>query len=736
VTSLAALLMATLMLDAGADGGVAADAAADASSVNVRDAGAIDGGVAQAKPPEIRSAAPVGQLTGQVLAKGGREVVPDASLIIGGAEIGTTDARGDFSIAVPCGPTALLVQAAGFEPMTTTADACAAPAGRLTLRIVPLPGRARHETVVKAKPPQPAVRLTGTEMTQTPGALGDPLRVIESLPGVAAVAWPAPIYAVRGSNPGNTGYFLDGIQIPALFHFALGPSVIHPYFFRDIDFYAGGYPARYGRYVGGIVTAETQAPSMDQVHMSVDVRLYDAGAMVSAPIAGGAIAAAARYSYTGELITLLNENIRLQYWDYQVRADRRFGPLQLSLFAFGSGDSLSPDRSDPRQELDLGFHRIALRASLPAAGGTLQGSIALGTDHSRAPVLAVYPVIMDAISAAPRLSYERSAGRVSLAIGFDGQFARYEPDVMGMVLPPSDWDLAERRNTRLLAGYASATVSAGRLTLTPELRLDTYEENGSFARDLGPRLTVGLALDDRTALRASGGRFTQLPSFPLQLPGVEAFGLKSLGLQSSWQGSVGVETRRLAAIQLTITGFVQQYVLTDLRSPSATDIDPLSDDFLARRDALAYGVELLARRPLTERLHGWISYTLSNNLRSYGGGAIGPGDWDQRHILNLVVGYRIGRSTVGARFHFNTGRPYFLQDPYGDTYQRLPSYYQLDLRFDRPVVYDRVTVNFYAELLNATYNPQVYAFDTVYNGQPQPQSYRVLLPSIGVRAEF
>ena len=79
------------------------------------------------------------------------------------------------------------------------------------------------------------------------------------------------------SNPGNTGFFLDSVEIPTLFHLALGPSVIHPYFFGGLDFFPGGYPARFGRYVGGIVTAETRAPPADQAHASVDVRLFDAG---------------------------------------------------------------------------------------------------------------------------------------------------------------------------------------------------------------------------------------------------------------------------------------------------------------------------------------------------------------------------------------------------------------------------------------------------------------------------
>ena len=751
MTVLAALFGATLLFDVGAgaaDGGVSARVAAvnagdaggpDAGGPDAggRAAGRTDGGAGDTKAPERPVAVPVGRLAGRVLAKGGRAVVPGAFLMAGLAEVGTTDDHGGFSLDLPCGPTALSIQAVGFELLTTTIDACAAAPAPLIFRLVRGEGAAGHQTVVRANSPQPVVRISGEELIKTPGTLGDPLRVIESLPGVANVAWPAPLYAIRGSNPGNTGFFLDSVEIPALFHLALGPSVIHPYFFGGLDFFPGGYPARFGRYVGGIVAAETRAPPSDMAHASVDVRLFDAGAMVSAPIAGGAVAAAARYSYTGELITLLRENLRVQYWDYQVRADRRFGPFQLSVLAFGSSDQFSPNRSDSTKELDLAFHRVSLRAAVPLAGGALQGSITFGTDHSRAPVLDTYPVTVDALSAAPRLSYGRAFGPVNMAIGFDGKFAHYDPVVTGPMQPTGDWDLFERRDTRMLAAYASATVSVSRwLTVTPELRLDSYDENGAFARELGPRLSAWVALGDDTALRASGGRFSQLPSLPLQIPGMQDFGLRLLGLQTSWKGSLGVETRHFAAIELSVTGFIQSLVLTELRNPTTTNPDPLADDFLARRDALAYGVELLARRPLTRRLHGWLSYTLSQSLRAYGGGAIGPGDWDQRHVLNLVLGYQLGSYTIGARAHLNTGRPYFLFDTGGDQYQRLPTYYQLDLRVDRRVVYNRFTLDLYAELENATFNNQVYSVMQIYTGQLVQKSYQIVLPSIGVRAEF
>ena len=112
-------------------------------------------------------------------------------------------------------------------------------------------------------------------MTRIPGTLGDPFRAIETLPGVATIAWPLPIYAVRGANPGTTGFFLDGMRLPALFHFALGPAVIHPYVLEGMDFYPGGYPARAGRVVGGAVVAALRPPPADLVHASADVRLFE-----------------------------------------------------------------------------------------------------------------------------------------------------------------------------------------------------------------------------------------------------------------------------------------------------------------------------------------------------------------------------------------------------------------------------------------------------------------------------
>ena len=281
----------------------------------------------------------MGKLRGRVLAKGTRAFVFAAAITVDQNPAGETDVDGQFEAIVPCGRRRVIIQAPAFETAEVARDACADPAP-IIVRLAPLENAPIYETVVTAQPSQPALTLTGQELTKTPGSLGDPFRTIESLPGVASPVWPLPIYAIRGANPGNTGFMLDDLRVPALFHLALGPSVIHPYFFDELSFYPGGYPARYGRYVAGLVSAQTRQPASDMVHASVDVRLYDAGGLLSAPLPGGngAVVAAARYSYTGPLVSLISPGLSLSYWDYQVRADygKKGDQNQITVMAFGT----------------------------------------------------------------------------------------------------------------------------------------------------------------------------------------------------------------------------------------------------------------------------------------------------------------------------------------------------------------------------------------------------------------
>src|SRR5262245_20309258 len=190
-----------------------------------------------------------------------------------------------------------------------------------------LPARAQEkpeekiEVVVQGEKAETGgTTMTRAEVRQIPGAFGDPFRAIDALPGVTPIVSGVPFFYVRGAPPGNVGYFLDGVRVPYLYHVGFGPSVVHPALVQRVNFYPGGYPARFGRYAGGIVAADITLPR-DDWHGEGNIRLFDLGGVVEGGFddGKGTVLLAGRYSYTGAIVSLLVPDIKLDYRDFQAR---------------------------------------------------------------------------------------------------------------------------------------------------------------------------------------------------------------------------------------------------------------------------------------------------------------------------------------------------------------------------------------------------------------------------------
>ncbi len=188
---------------------------------------------------------------------------------------------------------------------------------------------------------------------------------MESEPGVTPIVSGLP-YSLRARRapPASVGIFIDGVEVPLLYHAFFGPSVIHPGLFERVDLYKGAAPASYGRYAGAIIATETRAPRYE-LNGEASLRIIDAGALIEAPFADGRGSAlvAGRYSYTGLVLSLIS-NTKLQYWDYQTLDAYRLSPSStLSVFAFGAFDLF--ESGDTSLDGQIGgqtqFHRFDVR---------------------------------------------------------------------------------------------------------------------------------------------------------------------------------------------------------------------------------------------------------------------------------------------------------------------------------------------------------------------------------------
>jgi hypothetical protein len=753
------------------------------------------------------------------------------------AEPHETDARGRAELELEPGRYTLTVRADGYEPRELAVELTAGERTKVSLLLDEAIGGNRYRTVVESERATAITRTTLRDeaIHALPGSGGDPFAVVRSLPGAAQVAGFLPYVVVRGAAPGNTGYYLDGIRVPALFHVAIGPSVVHPYFIDEVDFYAGGVPVRLGRYASGIVEGRTRAAGRARGRGEVDLRLTDTGALLEIPFdrprdracedqvaaeiktegltgraaraakatcvqpGRGALTIGGRYSYAGLILSAIpGLNVKLRYWDYQARLDHDLGRrARYTAFVFGSYDELGPrqavvdvvdeDAGIVTQELDQNpdpylrfeFHRIdqRIRQRL-GARGRIDYALAFGLDRS-----GVQGVRVDEWRVVPRIDAQLELGEhTTLGLGLDQEFQvfRLPSGLDPSALTGSVEDLGLLLSERFVSVtglYLDLAYRYGALELRPGVRADLWAQVGASpylpgartrvsAFGVDPRLLMREQVGQHIALRQSIGLYHQAPDPPIPIPGVESIGLES-GLQRNLQASVGWEWALADLVVLTQDLYggrlsnMQDYELSEgLGDDDSTSADEL-DDYLIRVDGWAWGLETMLRLIPDGKAYGWVAYTLAWSIRDYPLGGYAPATWDQRHILNAVVGWNINRKwRLGGRLHVNSGRPYTARrvDAEGNLEtlvealtkhrndSRLPAFMQLDARVERIFSLADFRLHLYLDLANANFAREVLRCDSLAEGQSaavqvldgcvNPQAVRYILPSLGLRAVF
>src|SRR5262249_3957389 len=149
--------------------------------------------------------------------------------------------------------------------------------------------------------------LRDEKLHQGAGTMGDPMRLVASLPGVLQPVPLVPFYVVRGGAPGMNGFFLDGMRVPQLFHTVLLEGTVHPRLYDHLDFYPGGYDASFGRFASGVVDAATRSARTDApFHGEVEAKLFSADALLEARLPRDVqLVVAGRYGYPSPIIHLV-----------------------------------------------------------------------------------------------------------------------------------------------------------------------------------------------------------------------------------------------------------------------------------------------------------------------------------------------------------------------------------------------------------------------------------------------
>ena len=621
--------------------------------------------------------------------------------------------------------------------------------------------------------------LGRAEVRVLPGAFGDPFRAIESLPGVTPIFSGLPFFYIRGAPPGNVGYYLDNVRVPYLYHLALGPSVVNPAIVDRVDLYPGGYPAQFGRFAGGIVAGETTKPK-GGLHGEANIRVFDAGAMVEAPIGDRVtVLAGGRFSYTAAALSLLAPDTTLNYWDYQARATFDATPTdRLTLFAFGAHDYLGAKVDGTEQGLfDVQFHRIDLRYDKDVSPRTrLRQAVSFGYDRTAIGGQEGIYARDFLFSARSQILHRRNENLLFRA-GVDANFDHYDLVAGGF----DEGDEEERENLQTFLDrffpprqdiavgfYADAIVDAGRgIEFTPGARVDLWGSGGVTAISGDIRLAMKVPILPRLKLVSAMGLAHQPPGFVLPVPGI-SIGKLAGGLQRSVQTSTGLDAKLPFGFEATgtffLNGFFNMSDALDTASRSANDNDgpgggpggpggggvggpgappepPEEEDndgpnqLADRALGAAVGLEIYIRRKLTEKLGGYISYTLSRSSRSINFSS-GPAQFDRTHVLNGAISWEPGLGwRLGTRVVFYTGLPIAPATAAIWGKDRTDPFFRVDARIEkRWNLKKRGWVSFVVEMLNATLSTEMTGVDcSAFTATCRAQEIGpVTVPSIGV----
>jgi hypothetical protein len=633
--------------------------------------------------------------------------------------------------------------------MTLTAAAQTTPEAQALATEQPSFG-ARAKT--RARPNVGAVQLKAADVKHSAGALGEPVRALTDIPGVARAGFDSGALSVWGSTDAETHAYIDGVELPLLFHPGGFRSALQPALLDTLTLTKGAPGAEYGRGLGGVVEISTQRLDSPEPRAALDLNTFDVSGSLRAGVGPVRGAWGARLGYVDRLAQAFTPRAGNivpvpEYADGFAKFQLELPEQQtLSAVWLGSHDAWQRGTT----AVDPGSSRIQ----------TQQRALQLGyvqyqrvyADRARVfvtPFIASYSHNLRSQSGQVpweqrthelryglRASYTLPLPELDVQVGIDAMATASELQRAGTLsLPPREGDITVfgqppgRELTRdqyaahdvNVAPYASVNARWHGLTVTPGVRLEIHALSSDRILPklpdvpaLGgsqllvrpePRLSLRYFAAEWLSLGARAA-LTHQAAAPADRSAV--FGNPALGLAKAITVAAGPQLSPVRELTIGVTGFYK--VLSDLTVRNPAVPLPRTAALLPSGSGRSFGAEFALQWQLAQTLSGQLSYTLSRAERR---DAL---DADQTQLLSLSWNWRLAGFRFGGRARIATGSPRtevigsyrnLLDDRFEPLFGahnalRLPTFFALDLRLEHGFSLGALTGSIWLDVLNVT----------------------------------
>ena len=598
--------------------------------------------------------------------------------------------------------------------------------------------------------PRGAVSLRRVDVLTTPGGAADVLQAFQTMPGTTRAGEGSDLY-VRGGDPAEAPVFVDGARLfhPGRYEGLNGSvfGILDANVIRSAYFASGGFSARYGDALSGVLDLETRgrpdartarlSANTVQVGLGADLPLGpDAGAWATLRASdsrlllalhgrGGEFARAPgaiegmigavwqpRAGTEVRLTALADgdhsaRSVDAYGWSgpFHTRGMNRLAALSARAVSADGARSVRASLSASLRETALAFGVLDRERRDRGVTGRVEGDLALGAGRVRWGAEAAW---LDA----------RQEGTVPTT-------DRLAPGA------PSEGVDADPASTSHVGGYVEAEREIGSgIAVVAGLRADRLPGEDAWTAD--PRLALAVRAGGGWTLRLAGGVFHQ--------------GRWRTRYRLPDEGSPSgtpTEARHLVAgaerggePSLKVEAFVKAYgdYVASGEGPRITG-------------GRAAGLDAVVRWDEQTRVNGWITYSYLDGRVELEDGSTAPSAVDVRHALTAVSRITVApRWEVGLTGRWATGKPFTAiggasadgRPVYGAPHgARMPPYTRLDGRITRYLPGRAGVGVVYLEMLNLLdrVNVQAYTYEAGYARRRALESFfshRTLVLGMGL----
>ena len=522
--------------------------------------------------------------------------------------------------------------------------------------------------------------LTAKEIAYLPGSGGDVVKAVQNLPGIARAPLGVGQLIIRGTAPEDSTFYIDGGNIPNVFHFAGLTTVLNSDIIEEVAFLPGNYSVRYGRQLGGLVDIRTRPglPERSRGYVSVDI--YQSTIFAEQKIGDAwALSVSGRRSYADFILNpILNSSsisIRApRYYDLQTRVIYKPSEGEFVDFLF----FLSDDRFQFLGQDVEGNEQLGLSFGTSFQKFRFRWNKLLSNGWKQETVFVAGPELEDFAQGAEGEAYELRQGvnlrheyhlpvtpdrSIGLRFGLDLYTGI---DSFKYDIPSFPYPSEEGSFFFLSPGvYGELTAEFDPLTLITGIRTEGYTLGGTICVPaFDPRFAFRYRAGDTTKIKGGVGAFSQFP-LPRELD-VESDGVADLNAEYSVQYSLGVEQKVFDAFQVDMVLFYnaldQLVVGREDRFEFFTGpplIGPKdTEDYANLGTGQIYGLESQIRYngPNTTAL---IAATFSRSERINRDGDLRLFEYDQPFVLNALISQQLPKNwRLGGRIRYGAGNPY------------------------------------------------------------------------------